>query len=1513
MDKTSLSQNVAVSQLSLPKGGGSIRGMGETLGGGGATGQSTLSVPLPISSGRGYAPPLSLEYGSGQGNGRFGVGWDVATLTIRRRTSKGVPRYQGTDDYLAPNGEVMAPELDKAGQVVSTAVSQYGGLSLDQTYEVTRYFPALMTESDRIEHWLGTGEGGDFWLIHSVDGQLHCLGKSPLSRIADPTDQSKIGQWLLDESCTLNGEHIRYVYQCENSENVDMQGQEAGRAQSANRYLMQVQYGNASPYAPLYAWGMVPAADQPRWLFTLVFDYGERTLLEQSAPAWHPDQPWAFRQDSFSDYALGFEVRTHRLCHQVLMFHHFPDELGEPEFLVHRLLLRYEQTRQLSRLVSAQSCAYDVDGMVQSLPPLELMYTAFKPDFSTDAYCRLPAFPGRNDGAPYQLVDLYGEGVPGILYQVEGDWRYQAPQRGNDGPDSIAYSPSRSLPLVPSLNPERQRLMDISGDGRLDWIIAEPAMAGYFTLNPDHNWSRFIPLPAFPTELLQPSAQLANLIGSGLADLALIGPNSVRLYPNAGLAGFGPSMDVAYAGDKTLPVFNSDPGALVAFSDVLGSGQAHLVRVRCNSLECWPNLGRGKFGSALMLTTLDFDPATFDPARVFLADIDGSGAADLIYAESDHFKIFLNQSGNGYETTPLILPMPSGVRYDMLSQVSFVDMSGTGMANLVLTISHMTPAHFCYAFTNTKPFLLEQINNNLGACSTLTYRSSAQEWLDEKKENPDARCHLPFPMPLLSSTVSLDEISGNQLSQSCSYLQGVYAGLDREFRGFGFVQQLDTTDLALPTAADVPNTAPTLTKTWFHTGLEDSETSPTMSPYEDPAMFPVGLTRLTSFNTETTQDEALGTVDTNTRYQLYRALKGRLLRMEVYGVDGSLRDGVPYTVETRQYQVRLLQPASLTHPYCVAMPSELAQLTTTYDRIANDPQVEQAVCLHIDPFGTPLHEVKIYYARRPQAPTNPYAPEVPDAQWHSSYDNDQDVLRLIETRRAVYNLDDPQAWRMSLAHQLRENFITAPHGYTGYPANNEGLDYTDLLRVDGVIGITQTRVLSGQQVTYYFDQDCAAPLPAGVPPPPLALIHHTETAELDDEMLAVYNEIQDIESALTDAGYRQQPVVLNAAGMPASTVWVVPSGYIGYADSGVCLPFFLPRAQQSTLIVGPQRLEYDLHYCVVASSTDAASNQTRAEYDYRFLTPWKITDPNFNQSQVLYDPLGRVIASSFFGTQLAPDELAPVDVGFAPVSEFDANAAALNAIALAIADPGGALQQAASVSLYQLHSWMGQISTSQLKAYLDPSAAAALWQSLQQARLITASGHVLAKGRQWARHGPDIPGVPSSLRTLFRDLPRAPIHSAVFAADQFPDAPDQQIQIMLEFSDGFGRSLQSQQKAETGLSYIVDHDGQLVLDSENQLVIDDAAVCRWMTSGKVDYNNKGLPVRQYQPYFVDKPIYVNAASGRRWGYVDTYYYDPLGREKCVVNAQGFLQRQSYYPWFSITEDLNDTLHEVLSS
>jgi len=1514
-----ISQNtpVEVKPPSLPKGGGAIQGMGEALGNVGSTGMSSRTLVLPVSAGRGYAPALSLNYSSGSGNGAFAMGWSLSQLSIRRRTGRGTPAYQQDDTYLAPDGQVLVAESGSDHKVISTQRDSYGGLNLGQTYTVTRYFPCIEGSFTRIERWSPATSEGDFWLLHTADGQLHCLGKSAEARITDPVQPSHIGAWLLEESVNLSGEHIRYRYKKEDTANCALSGQEASRSHTANRYLHYVEYGNVTHYEPLYAWGKFSQAQAPAWLFTLVFDHGERTLDPLIAPPFSPSGTWLCRADSFSDYSFGFEVRTHRLCQQVLMFHHFAEELGQPNKLVARLLLEYQQSPQLTQLIGAQVLAYEHDGTVQSRPPMDWSYTSFTTDFKTSGYVALPSFPSLNNRQRYQLVDLLGEGLPGVLYQEGNDWRYRAPIRGTQGPDAVSYAAWQALPHLPSLLPEgdeRKALVDLMGTGRLNWLIAQPGLAGYFTLNPDQRWSHFVPFPAFPTEFLHPSAQMSDLMGAGLPDLALVGPNSVRLYANHREKGYGAGHDVTHGGSDRLPMQSGDHASLVAFSDVLGSGQKHLVQIRYNQLTCWPNMGRGAFGKPLVLAALPFDEQTFNPSRVFLADLDGSGAADLIYAESEHFQIFLNQSGNGFSRVPLILPMPDGVRFDQLDQVQFADLCGTGTASLVLTVGHSNPQHWQYSFAATKPYLLVSSNNNLGAHTSYTYRSSAQEWLDEKQESPARVCELPFALPVVSTQTTLDEISGNRLTQQYMYRHGVYDGVEREFRGFGFVQHQDTEHHAQATARELPASAPTLTRVWYNTGREGEQLSGAL-PFEDPLLFALGTPRLTRLNSVTGSDDLLSSIDRSTRYQLYRALKGSVQRTEIYGEDASPLKGVPYSVQTTRMQVRLLQDAASPDAYCVVLPMAMEQLSVGYERIAADPVVQQNVTLRTDEFGAPLWTVGIHYPRRPKPSTSPYPAAVPNALWASTYDESQTPLRFTVSRSSVYHLTQPDAWRLGLPYQQRQNVLIHATGFSGYPLTPSGLTYEALVASDSLIGTTQPRIFAGQQVTYYFDASGKDVLPAGTPPPALALVHHLETAELDEESLKAYDGVStlDLEVALPAAGYLKRSKVLGPSTEENPDVWVISGGYSTYVATGQWLPFCRPRTTQSSSIVAPETFTYDAHSCVVTSVADGVGSRVQAFYDYRFLTPHRLIDANENTQEVLFDALGRVVASSGYGTEL--DEAGkPVAVGFSPLADFDSRDSALASIDAALAAPSAAIQRAAQVYLYDFFSWMGQLSSDQFAALSPPGQGAELQRVLQRNCLLTFNGQLRSRAYAWARSGWPIESVGESVRNAIASVERRPVQAATLLADQYPGAnPAAQIRISLSLFDGFGRTLQAKQKCPPGLAYVLNTDGTLEIEAGKPVERDTGSAPRWAVSGRTEYDDKGQVIRTYQPYFINVPKYVNDASAREWGYADTHYYDPLGREYQVITALGHLRRKSFYPWFSIAEDENDTLQEAIDN
>ncbi|WP_434595933.1 hypothetical protein [Pseudomonas sp. R3-57] len=157
---------------------------------------------------------------------------------------------------------------------------------------------------------------------------------------------------------------------------------------------------------------------------------------------------------------------------------------------------------------------------------------------------------------------------------------------------------------------------------------------------------------------------------------------------------------------------------------------------------------------------------------------------------------------------------------------------------------------------------------------------------------------------------------------------------------------------------------------------------------------------------------------------------------------------------------------------------------------------------------------------------------------------------------------------------------------------------------------------------------------------------------------------------------------------------------------------------------------------------------------------------------------------------------------------------------------------------------------------------------------------------------------------------REPVHSVMLSADRYPDDPvPAQIQIIKACVDGFGRALQTQQLVDPGKAWAVGADGSLIV--ENGQIKEVDADPRWRISERVEYNNKGLPVRQFRGFFANTHRYVNDQSLRESGYFDQVFYDALGRQIRLINAKGDFSRESYHPWYHASEDFNDTAESPL--
>jgi len=235
-----------------------------------------------------------------------------------------------------------------------------------------------------------------------------------------------------------------------------------------------------------------------------------------------------------------------------------------------------------------------------------------------------------------------------------------------------------------------------------------------------------------------------------------------------------------------------------------------------------------------------------------------------------------------------------------------------------------------------KPHLLVKSVNNLGAETYVQYAPSTKFYLADKLARKPWITRLAFPVHVVERVETFDAISQNRFVTRYAYHHGYFDGPEREFRGFGMVEQRDTEELAaltaggtLPDAANIDKAShvpPVLTCTWSHTGafLDESRISKQFEhEYYREDDTSESLTGLTDEQLrallldDTLLPSTLRLVDgTHTPYTLTsqevleacRALKGAILRQEIYTLDGTDEADRPYSTSERNYTIELLQP-----------------------------------------------------------------------------------------------------------------------------------------------------------------------------------------------------------------------------------------------------------------------------------------------------------------------------------------------------------------------------------------------------------------------------------------------------------------------------------------------------------------------------------------------------------------------------------------------------------------------------
>jgi hypothetical protein len=90
-----------------------------------------------------------------------------------------------------------------------------------------------------------------------------------------------------------------------------------------------------------------------------------------------------------------------------------------------------------------------------------------------------------------------------------------------------------------------------------------------------------------------------------------------------------------------------------------------------------------------------------------------------------------------------------------------------------------------------KPYLLVSTNNNMGAVTKVWYATSTKFYLQDRLAGRPWVTKLAFPVHVIERLETQDLVSNTTLVTTYGYRHGYYDGVEREFRGFAYVEQRD--------------------------------------------------------------------------------------------------------------------------------------------------------------------------------------------------------------------------------------------------------------------------------------------------------------------------------------------------------------------------------------------------------------------------------------------------------------------------------------------------------------------------------------------------------------------------------------------------------------------------------------------------------------------------------------------------------------------------------------------------
>ncbi|KAI9858486.1 MAG: hypothetical protein M1813_006428 [Trichoglossum hirsutum] len=375
-----------------------------------------------------------------------------------------------------------------------------------------------------------------------------------------------------------------------------------------------------------------------------------------------------------------------------------------------------------------------------------------------------------------------------------------------------------------------------------------------------------------------------------------------------------------------------------------------------------------------------------------------------------------------------------------------------------------------------------------------------------------------------------------------------------------------------------------------------------------------------------------------------RALKGHILRTEIYAEDGGPKAGIPYSVSESNFTIEAVQPIQDAHAHSVYTVHARESITYHYERKLDDPRIQHDMTLQVDTFGNVLKGIRIAYGRTPgKSPLS------------GADKTKQETALFSYTERDITNLiDSPNDYRLPVPYEAREYELSGfqiPQGATRLGLSDFDADnFSPILSLAEIPfeqdndSSAKQKCLVRQSRTLFRRDDLSGLLSPGQIQPLAIPSTNYELCFTPGLLASIFkrqiprqplkNLIPDPRSIL---GGEQQAGYVD---FDNDGRWWKPGGRVFYhLDPTATVAQELADARshffQPCSFADPLNsrkvVSYNTYSLFPILLKDSVRNTISAVMDYRVLSPKLITDPNGNRIAAAFSALHAVSSTAIMG------------------------------------------------------------------------------------------------------------------------------------------------------------------------------------------------------------------------------------------------------------------------------------------